>query len=186
MGGHPWVLLLLARGTFSRLEAALATLSALEPSWAWCPGRKGGSWAGQDAALAGKGSGVSCRVQCGFQQPMVGLLSPSPTWVGNKDGVISLHVSCHSWMFPTVFYPAGLLPFPLPPGPWESIPAFNISPSLSAKYYSQGISVYSGSRHPQTPQGHRGTRSCHRAKAGQAGLAAVSRDCRPAHGCRFG
>lgn len=36
---------------------------------------------------------------------------------------------------------------------------------------------------PKSPQEHRGTRSCHR--AGQAGLAAVSRGCSPAHSRRF-
>lgn len=82
---------------------------------------------------------------------VLALLSPSPTWPGDEDGVISLHVSCHSWMFPTVSYIDGLFPSLLPPGPWESIPAFNIPPSLSAKYYIQGISVYPGSCHPHIP-----------------------------------
>lgn len=155
MRGHPLVLLLLPRGTFSRLEAAWATLSALELSWAWCPGRKGGSWAGQDAVLRPakevvfpaecNGASSSPWWDCSF----LALLSPGPTWHGDKDGAISLHVSCPLWMVPTVlyqldfFFPCSLL------GPWESIPAFNnITLSLAAKYYSQPISVYPGSCHP--------------------------------------
>lgn len=158
-GGTPKSCSPLARGTFSGLEAALATLSALEPSWAWCPGRKGGCWAGQDAALRPAKEvvfpaerSVASSSHGGTAQ-VLALLSPSPTWAGDEDGLISLHVSCHSWMFPTGLYPAGIFPSLLLPGPWERIPAFNIPPSLSAKYYSQGISVYPGSCHPQIPTG---------------------------------
>lgn len=128
----------------------------LEPCWAWCPGRKGGSWAGQDAVLRpaeevafpAECSGASSSPWWDCSDPA--LLSPSPTWPGDEDGLISLHVSCHSWMFHTVLYPAGLSLSLLPPGPWESIPAFSVPPSLSAKYYTQGISVYPGSCHPHS------------------------------------
>lgn len=49
----------------------------------------------------------------GLQQPMVGQLSPSPTWPGDKDGMISLHVSCQSWMFPC-FISSWISSFPAP------------------------------------------------------------------------
>lgn len=108
------------------------------------------------SAPAGRGSGVSCRVQWGFQQPMVGLLSSSTArsqphlawgrgWGNFPSCLLSLmdvsHCFVSSWIFPSL----------LPPGPWESIPAFHIPPSLSAKYYIQGFSVYPGSCHPHIP-----------------------------------
>lgn len=49
----------------------------LEPRWARCPGRKGGSWAGQDAVLRPAEEVVFPALKQGFQQPMVGLLRPS-------------------------------------------------------------------------------------------------------------
>lgn len=81
------------------------------------------------SAPAGKGSGVSCRVQWGFQQPMVGLLIPSTAqswphlawgqgWGDFPSCLVSLVDGSHC------FISAGLFLSLLPPWAVGKYPSF--------------------------------------------------------------
>lgn len=104
------------------------------------PGRAG------RGAPAGRGSGASCSAQRGLLQPMVGRATGAGSaqhqcGLGMRMGWFPCVSRCHLWMFTAGLYPAGIVPFPPLPQPWESgpVPAFNIPPSLPVTYCSQSI-----------------------------------------------
>lgn len=138
---------------------------------------------GRELGRAGRGSGRQRKWRflqsaVGFQQPVVGLLSPSPAqsqphlcW-GRGWGDFPLLYIQLDFFLPCSLLGPGKVSQPL-------ISLHHSLPSTTARA-SQCILVHAI---PKSPQEHRGTRSCHR--AGQAGLAAVSRGCSPAHSRRF-